>query len=167
VQALLPAATVRADGTIGVLYYDMRNDTGDPAMLLVDAWLATSTDGVNWTERHVGGPFDFNHAPTAEGGLFIGDYQGLASAAGEFVAFFAQAGATAENPTDIFASVFRGAGAPAVDKAARTTYRALEAGVAPVTPAWRQRLDRSAQKSLAQRRIGPPAGLPPRSTVAR
>ena len=74
VQALLPAVAVRPDGTIGVLYYDMRNDTADPATLLVDAWLTTSNDGVTWSERHVAGPFDFNQAPTAEGGLFIGDY---------------------------------------------------------------------------------------------
>jgi len=33
VQALLPAVAVRPDGTIGVLYYDMRNDTTDPATL--------------------------------------------------------------------------------------------------------------------------------------
>ena len=55
VQALLPAVAVRPDGTIGVLYYDMRNDTTDPATLLVDAWLTTSNDGVTWSERHVQG----------------------------------------------------------------------------------------------------------------
>ena len=62
VQALLPAVTVRADGMIGVLYYDMRNDTPDLATLLVDVWLTTSGDGVTWSERHVAGPFDFNFA---------------------------------------------------------------------------------------------------------
>jgi hypothetical protein len=155
-QALLPAVAVRSDGTIGVFYYDMRNDTADPATLLVDAWLTTSTDGVHWSERHVAGPFDFNRAPTAEGGLFIGDYQGLASANGEFVAFFAQTGAAAADPTDIYASVFHGGTAQARSKA-QATYRAVEAGAAPLTPAWQQLLDRAAQKSLAQRRIGPPA----------
>ena len=155
-QALLPAVAVRSDGTIGVFYYDMRNDTADPSTLLVDAWLTTSTDGVHWSERHIAGPFDFNRAPTAEGGLFIGDYQGLASANGEFVAFFAQTGAAAADPTDVYASVFHGGTAQTRGKA-QTTYRAVEAGAAPLTPAWQQLIDRAAQKSLAQRRIGPPA----------
>ena len=39
-----------ADGAIGVLYYDMRNDTADRATLLVDAWLTTSSDGITWTD---------------------------------------------------------------------------------------------------------------------
>jgi hypothetical protein len=161
-QALLPAAAVRSDGTIGVLYYDMRNDTADHSTLLVDAWLTTSSDGVNWSERHVAGPFDFNRAPTAEGGLFIGDYQGLASASGEFVAFFAQTGADAADSTDIYASVFHGSTAPARDRA-KATYRAVEAKVAPLTPAWQQQVDRIAQKTLSQRRIAPSATAPPRA----
>jgi len=161
-QALLPAVSVRNDGTIGVLYYDMRNDTADRSTLLVDAWLTTSADGVNWSERHVAGPFDFNRAPTAEGGLFIGDYQGLASAAGEFVASFAQTGASAADPTDIYASVFHGTTAAARD-VAKATYRAVEAKAAPLTPAWQQQVDRIAQKTLSQRRIGPPASAPPRA----
>jgi hypothetical protein len=157
-QALLPAVAVSSDGMIGVFYYDMRNDTADPSTLLVDAWLTTSTDGVHWSERHVAGPFDFNHAPTAEGGLFIGDYQGVASANGEFVAFFAQTGAAAADPTDIYASVFHGSTAQTGSKA-QTTYRAIEAVAAPLTPAWQQQLDRAAQKSLAQRRIGAPPSV--------
>jgi hypothetical protein len=161
-QALLPAVAVRSDGTIGVLYYDMRNDTADRSTLLVDAWLTTSTDGVNWSERHVAGPFDFNRAPTAEGGLFIGDYQGLASANGEFVAFFAQTGTDDADPTDIYASVFHASTAPARDKA-KATYRAGEATAAPLTPAWQQQLDRIAQKTLSQRRIGPLPTAPPRA----
>ena len=153
VQALLPAVAVRPDGTIGVLYYDMRNDTTDPATLLVDAWLTTSNDGVTWSEQHVAGPFDFNQAPTAEGGLFIGDYVGLASTSGEFAAFFAQTSPDPNNRTDIYASVFRGIAEAVVDKT-RITYRAVEAMAAAMTPAWQQQLDRSAVKTLQLRRIG-------------
>jgi hypothetical protein len=151
-QALLPAITVRADGVIGVLYYDMRNDTGDPATLLVDTWLATSRDGVAWTERHVAGPFDFNFAPVAEGGLFVGDYQGLASAGGEFVPFFAHTNADTSNRTDIFAAVFRSIGVTGVE--AKASYRA-QAGTAPVmTPQWAERLQRSARTTLRNRLVG-------------
>src|SRR5947207_2250872 len=107
VQALLPAVTIRDDGTIGVLYYDMRNNTSDPGTLLVDAWLATSKDRVVWQETHAGGPFNFANAPMADGGLFIGDYQALASDSQAFYPFFAMANASATNRTDIFASAFR------------------------------------------------------------
>jgi len=107
VQALMPAVSVRADGTIGVLYYDFRNDTGDPSTLLCDVWLTTTVNGTDWTERHVAGPFDMNRAPITPGGLFVGDYQALASASGRFMAFFAQAGPDAANPTDIWASTLR------------------------------------------------------------
>ena len=152
-QALLPAVTVRADGTIGVLYYDMRNDTADAATLLVDAWLATSPDGVNWSERHVAGPFDFNRAPVAEGGLFVGDYQGIASAASAFVTFHAQTNADPANPTDVFASVFRAQAGAATDKA-RSAYRAIASTPSEVGPAWQQQLERTARKTLRQRLIG-------------
>ena len=81
-----------------MLYYDMRNDTVNPASLLVDTCLATSTDGVNWTERHVAGSFDFNFAPIAEGGLFVGDYQGLAAIGPkDLIAFFGVTGSTASS----------------------------------------------------------------------
>jgi hypothetical protein len=161
VQALLPAIAVRGDGTIGVLYYDMRNDTADTSTLLVDAWLATSQDGVTWSERHVAGPFDFNRAPTAEGGLFIGDYQGLATAGGAFTAFFVQTGPDFLNRTDIYASTFRGIPTTAADKS-RRTYRAIESAATAMTPDWQQRLDQSTRKTLQQRRMGAVMQAPPR-----
>ncbi|HLW12862.1 MAG TPA: hypothetical protein VKU81_09215, partial [Casimicrobiaceae bacterium] len=156
VQALLPAVTVRSDGTIGVLYYDMRNDTADPATLLVDVWLTTSKDGVAWAERHVAGPFDFNRAPVAEGGLFVGDYQGLASAAAEFVPLFAQTNSDANNPTDVFASVFRSIGAGALPAA--KAYRAPTATPLPMTPEWQARIGQSVRRTLSQRLVGAQPG---------
>ncbi|HLX28555.1 MAG TPA: sialidase family protein [Casimicrobiaceae bacterium] len=156
VQAFLPAVSIRPDGTIGVLYYDMRNDTPDPSTLLVDVWLVTSTDGVTWTERHVAGPFDFDRAPIAEGGLFVGDYQALASAAGEFVGFYAQTNADPNNRTDIFASDFRSLGA----QAAKSVYRTRTVTTSPVTPTLQAKIDRSIRSTLRRRLIGPLA--PPR-----
>jgi hypothetical protein len=156
VQAFLPTVTVRSDGTIAVTYYDMRSDTANPSTLLVDAWLATSRDGATWSERHVAGPFDLDTAPIAEGGLFIGDYQGMASAGNDVAAIFVKTNADPANRTDVFASVFRGI-APAT---AKTTYRARTGPIPPMTTAWRARIDASIRKTLQQRLNGasPPSG---------
>ena len=149
-QALLPAVAVREDGTVGVLYYDMRNDSADPGTLLADAWLTTSNNGGStWSERHVSGPFDFNLAPIAEGALFIGDYQGLVAADGQFAAFFARTSTGVDDRTDIFASMFRSLGEPA-----KAAYRPREAIPFTMTAAWRAKLDASARKTLRQRLVG-------------
>ena len=155
-QALLPAVTVSADGTIGVLYYDMRNDTADAATLLVDVWLTTSLDGVRWNERHVAGPFDFNFAPMTEGGLFVGDYQALASVDGGFTPFFVQTNADTANRTDVLASIF-----PAIGTApAKLGYRAREATPLALTPASAAKIDAAARKALRQRLVGRGAIVP-------
>jgi len=159
VQALLPAVNVRSDGTIGVLYYDMRNDTADPATLLVDVWLTTSKDGVAWTERHVAGPFDFNRAPMADGGLFVGDYQGLASAGGEFVAFFAHTNPVPSNRTDIFAAAFHSIGAAA--ETTKSVYRAKAATLHAAVPDWDERVQRSVARTLHGRLVGAPGAAAP------
>jgi hypothetical protein len=154
VQAFLPAVTVRDDGTIGVLYDDMRNDTADPLTLLVDVWLATSRDGVAWSERHVAGPFDFNVAPLAEGGLFVGDYQGLAAAGNAFAAFFATTQPDLANRTDIASSMLR-------DVPVTQKYLARGGAAAAMTREWRARIDASVAKTLRQRMIGPSTAAPP------
>ena len=102
VQAFTPSLNVAADGTLGVTYYDLRDNTADAATLLVDYWLATTTDGTTWNERLVTGPFDLSIAPNALG-LFLGDYQGLVSGNGNFVPFFAQTGTSLASRTDIHA----------------------------------------------------------------
>jgi hypothetical protein len=156
VQAFLPAVTIAEDGTFGVLYYDMRNDTPDPGTLLVDAWLATSKDGGTWSERHVAGPIDLTFAPLVQGGLFVGDYHGLAHAGSAFVALIAQANRDANNRTDITAATFYGA-APTV----KATYRAQTAPSVAMTPQWQARIDASVAKTLRQRPIGPPPARAP------
>jgi len=130
VAAFIPQVHVRADGTIGVTYYDFRSNTADPATLLTDFWLARSTDGVNWIETRVSPAFNLNTAPNA-GGLFLGDYYGLVSAGTTFVALYGKTtGITTNNRTDMFLARI---GPPGVavdakrvlaEEAAMPTYRA-------------------------------------------
>lgn len=100
--AFTPTLHVRADGLVGVMHYDLRSNTTDPATLLADAWLLTSRDGLAWTEAHVHGPFDMAAAPDARG-LFLGDYQGLVSAGTAFIPVLALSRNDTANRTDIFA----------------------------------------------------------------
>lgn len=157
VQAFLPAVSVGDDGTITVLYYDMRNDTADASTLLVDVWLTTSADGVTWTERHVSGPFDFDSAPMVEGGLFVGDYQGVTSAGNDVAALFARTNADLANRSDVYASVFRGVARGAVT----SKYAARHAPETAMTAAWQARIDASIRKTLARRHIGTPPPVAP------
>ena len=97
-QAFTPSVDVAQDGSIGVTYYDFRNNTSDPATLLTDHWMVhchpssspCATDPASWSETPVtDAPFDLSEAPVA-GGLFVGDYHGLASEGGSFLPFFSQ-----------------------------------------------------------------------------
>jgi hypothetical protein len=100
--AFTPAVDVTSDGTVGVTYYDFRNNTPDPG-LPTDAFLAHSHDGGGtWNEQHLAGPFDMEAAPFARG-YFLGDYEGLTAIGNDFLAFFAMATGDPANPTDIFA----------------------------------------------------------------
>src|SRR4029078_12882034 len=70
---------VTSDGTVAVMFYDLRSNTPD-AGLPTDVWLSLSSDGgATFSEQHVTGPFDMRQAPEA-GGFFLGDYQGMAAA---------------------------------------------------------------------------------------
>jgi len=101
VQAFTPTIHVRADGVIGVTYYDLRNATSSPASLLTDCWLVTSSDGVTFRESHLSGPFDLDLAPNSQG-LFLGDYQSLASTASGFLPFYVQTDAGTQVRSDAF-----------------------------------------------------------------
>ena len=163
VQAFTPGITVRSDGTIGVTYYDLRNNTTDPATLPTDYWLARSTDGVTWRESHVAGPFNLAGAPNA-GGLFLGDYQGLTSIGDTFVPFYVQANdGDAGNRTDVFAALARSVAGPAAAKSAPAVtgdalLRATGAQALPMTPELQQRLHESVVRTM-QRRV--PGWRPP------
>ncbi|MGH8280361.1 MAG: sialidase family protein, partial [Gammaproteobacteria bacterium] len=89
VEAFTPSVAILADGTIGVSYFDFRNNDSDPGQLITDYWFTSSTDGVHWSEQHISGPFDLDLAPNAEG-LFLGDYQSLTIIGQAFVPFFVQ-----------------------------------------------------------------------------
>lgn len=103
VQAFTPTLSVRPDGIIAVTYFDLRNDTGSDAALLTDCWMVTSADGVTFTETHLSGPFDLRLAPNAQG-LFLGDYQSLASNGSAFLPFYVQTNPGTAVSTDAFVS---------------------------------------------------------------
>jgi hypothetical protein len=117
-QAFTATVKVAADGTVGVTYYDFRNNTSAPG-LTTDYWFvhchASCTNPANWAETHVAGPFDEEQAPYARG-YFVGDYESMVTIGNVFGAFYGQAvtrdGETtppftynpAFNPTDAFYS---------------------------------------------------------------
>jgi BNR repeat-like domain len=168
VQAFLPSVAVRADGTIGVTYYDLRNNTPDPNALPTDIWLTRSTDGVTWRETHVSGPFDLSIAPV-DGGLFVGDYEALTSVGMVFVPFYVQTNTgNLANRTDVFATLAASAVADAAKAAeidattrAETVIRAQQAPPLAMTPEWQQKLHTSAMRTI-KRRLGhePQATVP-------
>ncbi|MDH3337875.1 MAG: glycoside hydrolase [Gammaproteobacteria bacterium] len=88
-QAFLPAVAVADNGTIGVLYYDFRNDVFGDAELSTDVWLLTANpDGTGvQEERLTGTSFDMRQMVIA-GGYFPGDYVGLDTAGNDFVAAY-------------------------------------------------------------------------------
>ena len=156
VPAFTPTIHVRADGVIGVTYYDLRNDTSSPASLLADCWLVTSSDGVSFRESHLSGPFDLDLAPDSQG-LFLGDYQALASTPSSFLPFYVQTDAGAQVRSDAFID-FPAATAALQAQAGRAaaSFQALAppAGLT-LTPASRQRVMERIRLIRAQRRHQP------------
>jgi hypothetical protein len=103
--AFQPAIAVDARGTVGVIWYDNRNDRLGDAARTTDVWFAHSAHGRSaWRQTHVAGPFDFRTAPRPSGSLRLGEYQGLAGLRRRgFAAVFTQAAPQAKDgPTDIF-----------------------------------------------------------------
>jgi len=104
VDAFVPTIAVNASHTVGVTYYDFRNNTpGGPAT--TDYWLtrcsSACTSPANWSEVHAAGPFDLHQAPVARG-EFVGDYEGLTTSGNAFQPFFIQAVTAPSNPTDAY-----------------------------------------------------------------
>jgi len=109
VPAFVPSVNVRADGTIGVTYFDFRANTADRNTLLTDYWLARSSNGTVWQETQIVAAFDLAIAPTSTAttpeGFFLGDYQGLVSIGATFVPLFARTNSgNPGNRTDIVAA---------------------------------------------------------------
>jgi BNR repeat protein len=95
--AFVPSLAIAGDGTVGVGYYDFRNNTPAPG-LPTDRWLVhchpttDCTDPANWSETHVFGPFNLENAAGAS--YFLGDYEGMASTGTNLMPFFAAPTAT-------------------------------------------------------------------------
>jgi hypothetical protein len=104
VAAFIPSAAVASNGTVGVTYYDFRNNT--PASgALTDHFIVYSTNhGATWGNdvRITGTSFDLETAPVA-GGYFLGDYEGLATSGNAFLPLFVKTNSgDTSNRTDVF-----------------------------------------------------------------
>lgn len=153
--AFAPQVAVAADGTVAVTYFDLRSDTPAIATLPADYWLARSRDGGrSWTETHLAGPFDLKAAPVA-GGYFLGDYMGLASAAGEFLALHVR---TTGNPVDLTNVYLARTPVPIAGMA----YGPLEAKEARVGAAFEARVAAALERAMARRPGARPGRTPPR-----
>lgn len=128
VPAFTPTVHVRADGTIGVSYFDLRPDS-PPSTLMTGVWLARSADGSAWIETSIGDAFDISKAPTSGGSntYFVGDYHGLSSAGDVFVPLFVRTTGETANRTDVFiapqVSFARAAGAKAYRSAVAARFK--------------------------------------------
>jgi hypothetical protein len=101
--AFEPAIAVNKHGTVGLMWYDLRNDRPGDAALTADVWFAHSHNrGRSWRQTHVAGPTDLRTAPLPAHN-YVGEYQGLAGLRRGFAADFTLAAPQAQNgPTDIF-----------------------------------------------------------------
>ena len=147
VAAFTPTLRVAGDGTIGLSYYDLRPDTGDPDTLLASHWLATSANGVDWTETLISGPFDIGIAPDALG-LFLGDYEGLVADQSSFVPFFVQTTASLADRTNVYALPL--AAGPVMAKRAGPTYSATAQAWSVPDPEGVQRVAENIRRQRAQ-----------------
>ena len=163
VTAFTANVHVLADGTAGVAYFDLRDNTADVATLPTGYFLARSTDGVAWTETRLAGPFDLATAPNANG-LFLGDYMGLAGAGSAFLSLYVRTTGDPANRNDVFfARAAPGAAATAQGKAVSAegawprAWVAQAAAPFEVDAAWAARVDAAIARALAARgRTAPP-----------
>jgi hypothetical protein len=110
-QAWSPTVAVAADGTVGVSYYDFRNNTGASGAL-TDYWMAFChpsasrpvTNPASWSEvRLTETSFNLEQAPTRfYGAFFLGDYEGLAAVGNDFVAVWGMPDGSATSQESIF-----------------------------------------------------------------
>jgi hypothetical protein len=159
IAAFTPTINVRADGVIGITYYDLRNDTV-PGTVLTDCWMVTSRDATHFTESHLSGPFDLALAPLSEVGpmntlgLFLGDYQGLSSSGGAFLPLYAQTNMGSQISNDIFIAfppATTGAVAQSLPGAVATFHALAAPRDVTLTPAARARVMERIRRTQAGR----------------
>lgn len=102
-QAFTPGVAVADDGTVGVFYYDTREDVASQTAFHATAWLATSSDGgATFSDVRASRAFDLAPTLISSGPYwFLGDYVGVAAHGGDFAAAFALA-VSPTDPTNIF-----------------------------------------------------------------
>ncbi|MBK6982850.1 MAG: exo-alpha-sialidase [Betaproteobacteria bacterium] len=157
VAAFTPTVHALADGTIGVAYYDLRDNTADRATLPTGYWLARSTDGATWSETRLAAPFDLATAPNANG-YFLGDYMGLAGLGADFLSLHVRTTGNLANRNDVFfvraapgaAATARGKAVPAAG-AWPGPWAAPSAGRFEVDAAWADRVAAAIERTLAAR----------------
>ena len=151
VQAFTPSVHVRANGSIGVTYYDFRSNTSDPATLPTELIFTRSTDGMTWQENRLTPAFDMATAPFSRG-LFIGDYHALTSANNVFIPVYVRtnSGDTA-NRTDVFAIAMRSLPLAAAVIGGTRTFRGAAAPVAQPDAEFRQRVHENLVRTMERR----------------
>ncbi len=111
-QAFVPAVAVNRKGMIAITYYDFRFNGAEPEGL-TDQWAVTCrpkakrdcSDPKDWNElRLTQESFDIIKAPNA-GGLFLGDYDGLAAVRNSFIAAFSVSSET--DPANLISGTFK------------------------------------------------------------
>jgi hypothetical protein len=106
---------------------------------------------VTWSETRLDGPFDLSTAPQANG-LFLGDYMGLVSAGGQFLALYTRTTGDLANRTDVYLARSDGGAAA---KSGERSWIAQPAQPFDVDGEWQARLDEATRAALA-RRVLPP-----------
>jgi hypothetical protein len=85
--AFVPTVAVLGNGSVGVSYYDLRNNRPESTGIQTNHVLAfcssSCSTSENWKNISVTGPFNLERAPYARG-FFVGDYMGLAGSAKAF-----------------------------------------------------------------------------------
>jgi hypothetical protein len=148
-QAFTPNVHVRANGTIGVTYYDFRSNTADPATLPTELIFARSTDYVTWQENRLTAPFEMLTAPFSRG-LFIGDYHALTSANNVFIPVYVRTNSgDPTNRTDVFAVPMRSLPLAAVLGA--RTLRAQPSSMAVPDGEFQERVDENIVRTMERR----------------
>ncbi len=102
-QAFIPMVRVLDDGTVGVSYYDFRNNVLGDGVGTTDLWVTHChggcSDSANWggEVRVTTDSFDIIQAPFA-GGFFPGDYIGFGTDGTDFLPLYTQTGG--DGPSD-------------------------------------------------------------------